>query len=329
MGCLIYLAVSVPRERLLGCSILPQAFLLPRRTCTIDIHLLPGGRFLRSSPKRSTTDVSRASATKRWAFCGSIFHSIPKRNPGTSHDFSKTHAEVRMIPALPSSHPLPLHRLSPSHSNVRVQPAPDALFSITNPSTPIYNTAILLSTFPKLSLLSTNALIQSSQAFRDAHTLLRVWANQRGYGEGALCIHGFEGKGSWWASVLGFLLDGEEPVSVLGKGVVGRRRFIGKGLSSYQLFRASLDLLGKILVLASYILLMSVVSAKQEFENAPAFVKFTNGHKVSENLILQVDAMLITIHLVFARRILVQSLCCLCRRNLYHKPLGRCSFDFS
>jgi U3 small nucleolar RNA-associated protein 22 len=219
------------------------------------------------------------------------FFTTYQRNSGSSHDFSRTHTEVRIIPALSSTHPIPLHRLSPSHSGVRVRPTLGALFSSTNPSTPIYNTAILLSTFPKLSLLSTNALIQSSQAFRDAHTLLRVWANQRGYGEGTLCIHGFEGKGPWWASVLGFLLDGEEPVSVLGKGMAGRRRFVGKGLSSYQLFRASLDLLGKILVLASYIRPYVGVSAKQEFENAPAFVKSTNGHKVSENLIL--DALLI------------------------------------
>ncbi|KAF8559467.1 Nrap protein [Imleria badia] len=183
---------------------------------------------------------------------------------GTSSDFSKTHAEVCIIPTLPASHPIPLHRLSPSHSNVRIQPASEALFSLTNPSTPIYNTAILLSSFPKLSLLSTNAVIQSSLAFRDAHTLLRVWANQRGYGEGPLCIHGFEGKGSWWASVLGFLLDGEEPVSALEKGKAGKRRFVGKGLSSYQLFRASLDFL-----------------AKQDFESAPAFVKSTTGHKFS------------------------------------------------
>ncbi|KAF8443704.1 Nrap protein [Boletus edulis BED1] len=183
---------------------------------------------------------------------------------GASHDFSKTHAEIHIIPALSSSHPIPLHRLSPSHSNVRVQPPTDALLPMTNSSTPIYNTAILISTFPKLSLLSTNTLIQSSPTFRDAHTLLRVWANQRGYGEGALCIHGFEGKGSWWASVLGLLLDGEEPVSVVGKWNASKKRSVGKGLSSYQLFRASLDLL-----------------AKQDFENAPAFVKSANGHRYS------------------------------------------------
>lgn len=152
---------------------------------------------------------------------------------------------------------------------------------MTNPSTPIYNTAILLSTFPKLALLSTNTLVQSSPAFRDAHTLLRVWANQRGYSEGTLCVHGFEGKGSWWASVLGFLLDGEEPVSVLGKGKAGARRSVGKGLSSYQLFRASLDFLGEIPAFTSNICPYVVMPAKQNFENAPVFVKSTNGQKVS------------------------------------------------
>lgn len=231
------------------------------------------------------------------------FSQYTKRSPGTEHDFSKTHAEVRIIPALSSSHPIPLHRLSPSHSNVRVQPASEPLFSTTNSSTPIYNTTVLLSIFPKLSLLSTNALIQSSPAVRDAHTLLRVWANQRGYGECALCIHGFEGKGSWWASVLGFLLDGEEPDSVLGKGRAGRRRLVGKGLSSYQLFRASLDFLGKILVPASCTRPHVGVSAKHEFENAVAFVKSTNGHRVSKNLIL--DAKLIAIHLVLTGRIFI------------------------
>lgn len=250
-GCLISLAVFVPRERLLGCSILPQAFVLPRRTCTIDIHVLRGGRFLRSTTQRSAKDGSRTPITKRWAFLQLNLSWRTKSSSGTPHDFWKTHVEVHIIPALGSSHPIPLHRLSPSHSNVRVQPTLDTPFAITSSSTPIYNTNILLSTFPKLLLLSTNALIQSSPTFRDAYTLLRVWANQRGYGESTLCIHGFEGKGSWWASVLGLVLDGEEPVSVPGKGKAGGRKSVGKGLSSYQLFRASLDFLGKFLILAS------------------------------------------------------------------------------
>ncbi|KAG9311330.1 Nrap protein [Chiua virens] len=206
------------------------------------------------------------------AFQVDVFYGAPLYDPrqtvlvlrprkGSPHDFSKTHAEVRVIPVLSPSHPIPLHRLSPSHSNVRIQPASDIPSTASNSSTPIYNTAILLSTFPKLSLLSTNVLVQSCSAFRDAYTLLRVWANQRGYGEGTLCVHGFEGKGSWWASVLALLLDGEEPFFHLGKGKVTRRP-VGKGLSSYQLFRASLDFL-----------------AKQDFGNVPTFVKCASGHK--------------------------------------------------
>ncbi|KAF8841474.1 Nrap protein [Paxillus ammoniavirescens] len=182
----------------------------------------------------------------------------PRRE--SEHDFFNSHAEVRIIPVLPPSHPIPLNRLSPSHSNVRIQSQSQLLPSSSPSPTPIYNTALLLSTFPKLSLLSTNALVKSSPAFSDAHALLRIWANQRGYGEGSMCVHGFEGKGAWWAAVLGLIINGEDPAA--GRtGKAGARRPIGKGLSSYQLFRASLDLL-----------------AKRDFGNAPAFVKPANRH---------------------------------------------------
>lgn len=148
-------------------------------------------------------------------------------------------------------------------------------FRVKSSHTYLQHRAILLSTsFPKLSLLSTNALVQSTPAFADAHTLLRVWANQRGYGEGcSLCIHGFVGKGALWASILSFVLEGEEPVSVLGKGKVGRRS-LGKGLSSYQLFRASLDFLGNVLFLPSDVCRHTDVTVKQDFEKAPVFVNF-------------------------------------------------------
>ncbi|KAF9244276.1 Nrap protein [Melanogaster broomeanus] len=188
---------------------------------------------------------------------------ILRPRKGTEHDFSKTHAEVRIIPVLPPSHPIPLNRLSPSHCNARLQLTSQHPSSSLPSSTPIYNTALLLSTFPKLSLLSTNALTRSSPAFGDAHALLRIWANQRGYGEGIMCVHGFEGKGSWWAAILGLIMNGEEPPAGK-KEKIGARRPIGKGLSSYQLFRASLDFL-----------------AKHEFGSAPVFVKSANGHRFS------------------------------------------------
>jgi U3 small nucleolar RNA-associated protein 22 len=154
------------------------------------------------------------------------------------HDFSKLNAQVRVIPVLPSPSPIPLHRLSPSHSNIRTS-APD---TDSHLPTPIYNTSFLLSVTPKLDLLTTHNLKQNAPAFGDALTLLRVWANQRGYGEGErLCVKGFEGKGGWWASIIALLVIGEE--SEAGKKGKSRRP-VGTGLSSYQMFRAALDFLG-------------------------------------------------------------------------------------
>lgn len=94
---------------------------------------------------------------------------------------------------------------------------------------------------PRAHLLRVYTLQKSVPAFSDALTLLKVWANQRGYGEGnKLCVRGFEGRGMWWAAVLDLLVNGEEvPPGKLAKA--GKRKPLGKGLSSYQLFRAALD----------------------------------------------------------------------------------------
>ncbi|KAH7922733.1 Nrap protein [Leucogyrophana mollusca] len=184
------------------------------------------------------------------------------RNDGSQNDFSKLHAEVRIIPTLPPSSPIPLHRLSPAHSNVRLS----AEAGRQQAATPLYNSTILLSTFPKSELLFTHQLKESSPAFRDAHTLLRVWAHQRGYGGGSnICVRGFEGKGSWWSSLLGLLVTGEESSQANGKKA-SQRRPLGRGLSSYQLFRAALDFLGN-------------PPAKHNFADNAVFVKATNGHR--------------------------------------------------
>ncbi|KAG2124377.1 Nrap protein [Suillus clintonianus] len=179
------------------------------------------------------------------------------RNGSVSHDFYKTHAEVHVIPVLPQSSPLSLTRLSPSHPNVRI---PSSSSSSSFP-TPIYNNAILLSTHAKDALMSTYRLKNALPAFHDAYTLLRVWANQRGYGDGELCVRGFEGKGPFWAGLLQYLISGEEVVGTKS-GSAKLRRPLGKGLSSYQLFKAALDFL-----------------AKQKFGETPTFVKTANGHR--------------------------------------------------
>lgn len=87
-----------------------------------------------------------------------------------------------------------------------------------------------------------HSLKQNAPGFNDALTLLRVWANQRGYGEGErMCVRGFESKGGWWAAIITLLVVGEEG----GGGKKGKlRRPVGTGLSSYQMFRAALDFLG-------------------------------------------------------------------------------------
>jgi len=139
--------------------------------------------------------------------------------------------------------PIPLHRLSPSHSNIRIKSS-SAQDETISPPTPIYNTHFLQCLTPKLHLASTYALKQDSPAFSDAFALLRIWANQRGYGEGSrLCVHGFKGKGSWWNALLDLLVRGEES-TVTASSKTATRRALGRGLSSYQMFRAALDVLG-------------------------------------------------------------------------------------
>jgi U3 small nucleolar RNA-associated protein 22 len=131
-------------------------------------------------------------------------------------------------------------RLSPSRCNFRVHQSDPVDSGHDHCPTPLYNAVLMLASSPQRHVLSVNTLKQDIPAYRDALSLLRVWANQRGYGEGRrTCIRGFEGAGPWWNAVLELLICGEEPH---GKAKT-RRRPLGNGLSSYQLFKAALDFL--------------------------------------------------------------------------------------
>ncbi|KAK7059108.1 U3 snoRNP protein [Paramarasmius palmivorus] len=175
------------------------------------------------------------------------------------NDFTKLNARVVIIPVLSSECPIPLHRLSPSHLNFRNTSQEENERQL---SSPLYNTALLTAFTPRSHLLSTYNIQQSVPAFNDAVCLLRVWANQHGYGEGTrMCVRGFDGRGSWWSSLLAFLVIGEEPSSA-GKTGSSKRKLLGRGLSSYQLFRAALDFL-----------------SKHDFESDPIFVKCSDGHR--------------------------------------------------
>lgn len=60
---------------------------------------------------------------------------------------------------------------------------------------------------------------------------------------------GFESVGGiWWTLLVGYCVWGDEEGMIQAGGKGGARgkgrRTVGKGLSSYQLFRAVLDLLG-------------------------------------------------------------------------------------
>lgn len=97
-------------------------------------------------------------------------------------------------------------------------------------------------------LILLHALCNEVSSARDALTLVRVWANQRGYAaDSERMVAGFDSlSGNFWSFLLAYLVWGDEESSLThtegGKRRKGRRT-IGKGLSSYQLFRAILDLL--------------------------------------------------------------------------------------
>ncbi len=147
---------------------------------------------------------------------------------------------MQIIPTLSTSSPIPRTKLSPTRSNVRVHLSDPADLSHESVPTPLYNAVLMLAFSPRPYVLSVNTLKDDVPAYRDALSLLRVWANQRGYGEGRrTCIRGFEGAGPWWNAVLELLIRGE--------GAPGRtktkRSPLGNGLSSYQLFKVALDFL--------------------------------------------------------------------------------------
>jgi U3 small nucleolar RNA-associated protein 22 len=145
-------------------------------------------------------------------------------------------AQIRIIPILQISSPIPLKHLAPSHCNIRVST------SSKDSPTPHYNSALLLCLTPIPHLLTNFNLKRDVQSFADALVLLRVWANQRGYGEGQTGwnVAGFAGRGMFWSSIIAVLIKGEEVV----KGKRKKLHVVGKGLSSYQLFKAALGFLG-------------------------------------------------------------------------------------
>lgn len=147
---------------------------------------------------------------------------------------------VRLVAVLPAEHPIALNRLSPSQSNLRLHKADGEVLS---QPTPNYNHSILMCTMARPQLLAAHSILQDVPGFKDALALTRVWAIQRGYysaAEGQKRIVGFEGRGIWWHALLVFLVYGNERTPGLPST---KRTQVGRGLSSYQLFRSALGFL--------------------------------------------------------------------------------------
>lgn len=107
-----------------------------------------------------------------------------------------------------------------------------------------------------MHLLLFHAATTEIPAFKDALALLRVWANQRGFAPSERAVVGFDTGsgmgGSLWACLVLYLVWGDDQASLLATKLNGKkrkgRRTVGKGLSSYQLFRAVLDFLGALVI---------------------------------------------------------------------------------
>lgn len=93
-----------------------------------------------------------------------------------------------------------------------------------------------------------------------------------------MCVRGFDGKGPWWAGLLGLLIAGEERTA---SGAKSTRKPLGRGLSSYQLFRAALDFLGNFFFenLIHTIFADSYL-AKHEFGKDHVYLRSQDGHRV-------------------------------------------------
>jgi U3 small nucleolar RNA-associated protein 22 len=168
---------------------------------------------------------------------------------GTPYDWSKLHAVVRIIPTLTATSPIPKSRFSPTSSNLRIADQ-STVKPAQLPPTPHYNHLLGMSQISTVHLISLHRFQQIVPQFSKAVSLFRVWANQRGFGKGKASIRGFENLGSWWGFIVGFLVEGEEPIpnhENSRKRPKSKMKLLGKGLSSYQLFRGALDFLCKVL----------------------------------------------------------------------------------
>ncbi|GJJ13055.1 hypothetical protein Clacol_007304 [Clathrus columnatus] len=214
-----------------------------------------------------------AAALYHSDFSFDVQYEFPEENPRLTNvllflksvsgkdDLSRLNVAIRIMPVAADDIPIPRTRLAPSQANIRVTDENLEDKVVDNFSTPIYNSTLgrVSSLSSRSILLESHYVVENVPSAREGLALIRVWANQRGYGSGSYtsptsasesdihrsqyCVRGFENLGSWWMCLLNVLVFGEEP-SVHSSRKKSRPS-MGMGLSSYQLFRGTLGFLAK------------------------------------------------------------------------------------
>ncbi|KAF9652507.1 Nrap protein [Thelephora ganbajun] len=162
---------------------------------------------------------------------------IIESKDGSKLDFSGAKARIRILATLAQDSPISLKHVDSNHCNIRVPSSPN------DAPTHRYNDALLQSTTAVPHLLSTHETKKTVDSFSDALALLRIWANQRGYcrGKGGWSILGFEDRGPFWLGLLELMIKGDASM----RGSKSRVKPVGRGLSSYQLFKATIGFLAR------------------------------------------------------------------------------------
>ncbi|KZO90623.1 Nrap protein [Calocera viscosa TUFC12733] len=136
--------------------------------------------------------------------------------------------------------PFPVSHLSPGRASLHTS-------ATSSPPTPLYNSLILSASLPLSLLVTVHQFTTDIPAYRDALALLRAWASRRGFDRSGRpderSVLGFEGRGAWWALLLGGCVQGWEEIGGRLPGIAASKSRLARGMSSYQLFRGALDFL--------------------------------------------------------------------------------------
>ncbi|KAF2849256.1 pre-rRNA processing protein-like protein Utp22 [Plenodomus tracheiphilus IPT5] len=151
---------------------------------------------------------------------------------GDEDDFTSSKCRINILVALPE-HTFAQNKLLPSSNCIRPKGTDEETLIKTLNPTPFYNSTLQSDANVTAYLKLLHATASKADAFRDACILGRVWLKQRGFG-GHFCKGGF---GNFeWAAIMALLL---QPNATTGA------QSVSSAYSSYQLFKATLQFLGR------------------------------------------------------------------------------------